>query len=428
MMLLYSPALAAIPVVTVAVYAILRSLRFASLRAASLGQMMRYGAQQSLFLESLRGIQAIKLFNNQATRLARYMKLVVDTANCDVQVQRLGQFFEAANGTLLAVESGLILWVGGHAVLGASFTVGMLMAFLSYKTQFSARVTSLIDKVIDLRMLRLQSERLADIVLSKPEAEPVLPYLSAQEVVPSLELRNVSFRYAETEPWVIQRFSMRVEPGESVVLVGPSGCGKTTLLKILLGQLAPQVGEVLVGGVPLQQLGVGRFLDMAGVVMQNDQLFAGTLAENISFFDEQCDPARVERCAALAQVHEDIRLMPMGYNSLVGDMGTTLSGGQKQRILLARALYKQPEILFLDEATSHLDGALETSIAGAIAGLAMTRVVIAHRQETIRAGGRQIQVGPISAQLQGETKTASYHERQHESAGDPRQMRPGLGV
>jgi ATP-binding cassette subfamily B protein RaxB len=395
MMLVYSPTLTAISGVVVLAYAGIRQLRFHALRAAAMGQLVRYGAQQSMFLESLRGIQAIKLFNMQSNRMNRYMKLVVETANCDVQIKNVARNFEALNGILVAVETGLVLWLGGRFVLAGQFSIGMLMAFLAYKMQFTGRITSLVDRIIELRMLRMQGERLADIVLTEPEEDQAQPYLSTEQIQPTLELRNIYFRYSDGGPWILKDFSLKIESGESVVLVGASGAGKTTVLKILLGQLVPQLGEVLVGGIPMHHIGLAQYREMLGAVMQNDQLFAGSLMENISFFEEKINLAKIEEAAAFAQIHEDICRMPMGYNSLVGDMGSTLSGGQKQRIFLARALYKNPKFLFLDEATSHVDTEMESSIGLAIGKLSMTRIVVAHRLETIRTSGRLIFVGPI---------------------------------
>lgn len=395
MMLIYSPILAAVSLGIVIVYALIRFLRFNSLKNASLGQIVRYGMQQTMLLEILRGMQTIKLFNSQANRLNRYMKLVVETTNCDVKIQNVTRNFEALVGFLTALETGLVLWFGGKYVIAGNFSIGMLMAFTSYKMQFTTRIISLVDRSIEFKMLRMQAERLADIVLTDIEPENSSPYLTSEEISPSLEMRNVYFRYSDSEPWILRDFNLKIEVGESVVFAGVSGAGKTTVLKILLGQLLPQSGEVLVGGVPLLNLGLTRYREMIGAVMQNDQLFNGSLLENIAFFDEKFDLHRVEEAAKRAQIHDDILKMPMGYNSLVGDMGSTLSGGQKQRVLLARALYKSPQILFLDEATSHVDTNMEVSIGQAINQLAVTRIVVAHRLETIRASGRLITIGKI---------------------------------
>ncbi|MFC5500098.1 peptidase domain-containing ABC transporter [Caenimonas terrae] len=406
MMFIYSPSLAAIALGAVVLYGLLRLLRYDALRTASQGQIVRLARQQSHFMETVRGIQAIKLFNRQADRATRFLKMTVDSTNSGIEIQRLSIAFQAINTLLVGIEGALILWLGSRSVLDRSFTVGMLIAFISYKDQFTTRIMSLIDKGIDVRMLRLHAERLSDIVLAKPEPDLPRPFFSSETVETTIELRNIRFRYADGEPWIIDGLSLTIAKGESVVLVGGSGCGKTTLLKIMLGQLEPVEGEVLIGGIPLKQLGLTYYRSMIGVVMQDDRLFAGSLADNISFFDEAPDQQYIEECAKLARIHEEIGKMPMGYNSLVGDMGTSLSGGQKQRVVLARALYKRPSFIFLDEATSHLDTRLEDDINAAISRLSLTRVVVAHRPETIRASGRVVSLSRASSVRQATTASA----------------------
>jgi ATP-binding cassette, subfamily B, bacterial CvaB/MchF/RaxB len=390
MMFIYSSTLGWIALGAVLLYGLLRIARYDALRMASEGLIVRSARQQTHFMETIRGIQAIKLFGRQADRKSRHMKMTVDVTNMGIDIQRQNLGFSAANAVLMSVEGVLILWLGSKNVLAGGFTIGMLMAFIAYKDQFTSRISSLIDKGIELRMLRIQAERLADIVLAKPEPDLPAPSFASESIEASIELRNIRFRYADGEPWVIDGLSLSVHAGESVALIGPSGCGKTTLLKIMLGQLEPNEGEVWIGGMPLKQLGLAYYRSLLGTVMQNDRLFAGSLADNISFFDTAPDQAQIEHCAKLARIHEAIVKMPMGYNTLIGDMGSTLSGGQMQRMLLARALYKQPSILFLDEATSHLDIQLEKQISEAIAQLPLTRIVIAHRLETIAASGRVI--------------------------------------
>jgi ATP-binding cassette subfamily B protein RaxB len=226
-------------------------------------------------------------------------------------------------------------------------------------------------------------------VLAAPEPQAQVPRRAA-EIEPRLELSCVSFAYADGEPEVLRRLNLGIEPGESVAISGASGSGKTTLIKVMLGIHTPSAGEVSVGGVPLQRLGMRAWRDMIGTVMQDDQLFAGSIADNIAFFDLQAEQAWVEQCARIAAVHDDIEAMPMGYNTLIGDMGASLSGGQRQRILLARALYKRPKILFLDEATSALDVEREREVNQAIRQLDITRVIVAHRPETIASASRVI--------------------------------------
>lgn len=266
------------------------------------------------------------------------------------------------------------------------------MTIMAYKGQFAGRASSLINLVMQVKMLGLHAERLADIALEAPEDDRTRE-TDTSRLLPKVEVRNVSFRYAEGEPWVLRDCTLTIEPGEHVAICGPSGCGKSTLLKLMLGLLKPDEGDIRIGGVSLKQLGPSQYRALIGTVMQNDALMAGSLAENIACFDPVLDQARVEAVAALAQIHEEIVAMPMGYQTLVGDMGSTLSGGQRQRILLARALYKQPMILALDEATSSLDADNERHVNQAVKTLPLTRITIAHRQETINAAQRVIVLG-----------------------------------
>ena len=231
---------------------------------------------------------------------------------------------------------------------------------------------------------------LRSVVLPPPE--PQSATLSADAVEPSLEVRGLSFRYSDMEPFVLTNCSFSIAPGESVAVVGPSGGGKTTLLKLMLGLLPPTDGKVLAGGIDIQKLGIDRYRKMVGTVMQDDQLFAGSIGDNISFFDPAPDQGAIERYARLAAVHDDIAAMPMGYNTLIGDMGAALSGGQKQRILLARALYKQPRILFLDEAFDQVDLALERRISAALTQQNMSLVVVSHRPETAAVSSKRVEL------------------------------------
>ena len=399
MMIFYSPMLTSVAVGAVASYGLLRWAFYDPLRRATEEHIIHSAKQQSHFLETVRGVQSIKLFGRQEERRSRWLNLVVDAVNRDLASQKLTLGFRSANGLVFGIERVAIVWLGALLVLDSAFSVGMLFAFVAYKEQFSARVGGLIDKLIELRMLNLQGERLADIVLTAPEQESPPGPLDAIDA--SLEVRALSFRYSDPEPFVLLNCSFHVSPGESVAIVGASGGGKTTLLKLMLGLLQPTDGKVLAGGVDIHKLGIDRYRKLVGTVMQDDQLFAGSIADNISFFDPTPDHASIEQCARMAAVHDDIAAMPMAYNTLIGDMGAALSGGQRQRILLARALYKRPRILFLDEATSALDVQKERAVNDAIRSLNLTRIIIAHRPETIASADRVVvlQGGKVAQDL-----------------------------
>ncbi len=390
MMFVLAPRLALIVVTGAALYAVLRWAAYTPLRQASMEAIVWNARRDSHFLETLRGIKAIKLFNAHADRRAHWLTLLVETINRQLTAQKLQLVFRTANGLLLGLIAILVIWLGASEVIKGAFSVGLLVAFIAYKDQFLHRVIELINRAVDLKMLNLHSERLADIALTAPEVSdhseigPV-----AREFGPvSVEVRNLSFRYSNNDRWVLDGVSFRLEGGESVAITGASGCGKTTLLKIMAGLLQPTSGEVLIDGRPLAAAGLERYRAMIGVVMQDDQLFAGSIADNIAFFAASPDFARIEQCARMAAIHDDIVMMPMGYGTLIGDMGTVLSGGQKQRVLIARALYRQPSLLLLDEATSHLDVGHETAVNAAIRSESMTRIIIAHRPETIRSAKR----------------------------------------
>jgi len=415
MMALYSPLLSGVVLAFVSIYAVLRWALFAPMRRATEEALVHDAKKTSHFLESLRGVMAIKLFAAEADRQARFMNLVVDAMNADIVVRRLEVTLAVANRGLFGLERVLVIWIGASLVLDHGLTVGMLLAFVAYKEQFSQRVGALIDKWAELKMLKVQGERLADIVLSQPETVHAgMPALAVEgeSAPPRIELREVGFRYSDTEGDVLRGVSLTIEPGESIAIVGPSGCGKTTLIKLMLGILAPAQGEVLVGGRPLEAIGASSWRSMVGTVMQDEPLFAGSVADNISFFDSRPDMERVVECARVASVHDEIAALPMGYYTLIGEMGATLSGGQKQRVLLARALYKRPRVLFLDEATSALDVDRERQVNQAVRQLRLTRVIVAHRPETIASADRVIALaaGGVSHNLRSVSGSGSVQK------------------
>lgn len=388
MMLLYSWKLALATLLAVALYLTARSLAFHALRNGTEQQLIASAHQQSHLLESIRGVQSIKVAGKETQRRSGYYNLMNETVNRDVWLARFGLAFNSTSQLIFGIERIAVIWIGAVLAMQNVFSVGMLIAYLAYKDQFAQRVGGLIDKWMEFRMLRLHGERLSDIVLTEPEATGELA--AGQGLPPDLriEVEGLGFRYASGEPWVLRNCSLTIEPGESVAIIGASGCGKTTLLKLLLGLLTPTEGQIRIGGVPLSKIGMEHYRRVIGAVMQDDQLFAGSISDNIAFENDGMGEDRVQEAAKLAAVHDEIASMPMGYNSLIGDMGTTLSGGQKQRVILARALYRQPQLLFLDEATSHLDVERERLVNDAVRQLDLTRMIIAHRPETIASADR----------------------------------------
>ncbi len=391
LLVMYSGPLTLIVIAAFGLYALLRWLTFRRLRTLKEEQLIHMGRQQSQMIESIEGVQTIKLANKQDERRARLANATVEVAHREAAIGRVNATFAALARLIFGALRIVLIWIGAVMVLNGEFSAGMMVVFVTYSDLFATRAGSLIDKLVEFRLLGMHGERIADIALEPPEPHVHSEYTGPLPT-PTIEVDAISFRYAEDDPWVLDECSMRIVAGESVAIVGPSGCGKTTLAKILLGLLQPVSGTIRIGGIDIENFGLVAYRDLCAAVMQEDVLFAGSIADNISFFDSDATMGRIEAAARAAQIHDDIVAMPMGYESLVGDMGSSLSGGQKQRVLLARALYRRPAILLLDEATSHLDVAREHAVNEAIAELAVTRIVIAHRPETIRSADRVIEL------------------------------------
>jgi ATP-binding cassette, subfamily B, bacterial CvaB/MchF/RaxB len=392
MMIVYGPILAAIVAGGLVLAAAVRLGSFRAVRQREEETIHALAKEQTSFIETARAIQSVKLFGREIDRESLWQNRYADTVNRKAGLARMQTGLRIANDLIQGASNILVIYLGARLCIAGDMTVGMLFAFMSYRQQFVDKTTSLIETGIKYRMLDLHLGRIADIALAEREAGLDHEPLVSHPVTGRIELRNVSFRYADTEPEVVSGANLAIEPGEFVAITSPSGGGKTTLLKIMLGLLRPGDGEVLVDDMPLDRVGVGIFRAQVGVVMQEDHLLSGSIAENITFFDPQIDVAWVRHCAAIAGIDAEIMAMPMNYNTLVGDLGTGLSGGQRQRLLLARALYRRPKILFMDEGTSHLDLAKELEVNAALRELQITRVIIAHRPETIAAADRVLRI------------------------------------
>jgi ATP-binding cassette, subfamily B, bacterial CvaB/MchF/RaxB len=389
LMFVFAPQLAGIAIAAVVLYALLRMAMLDISRRAAGDFLVAEAKEQTRFLETLRAAQTIKAAGSETTREALQRNAMAATLNSGIKGGNVSIGYQALNQTLNGLTDVAIVFLGAQMVIKTDLTVGILMAFMAYKGQFTQRATSLIESLIQWRLLDVHLERIADIALHPRELGADTDGFEG-EIRGEVEARNTSFRYGAADPTTLSNISLKVEAGEFVAIVGPSGCGKSTLLKLLTGLYQPTYGEILIDGRPLNTWSRAALRAQIALVAQDDQLLAGSIAENIAFFDERIDMDWVRECARKASIHNEIERMPMGYQSLVGDMGSTLSGGQKQRVMIARALYRRPRILILDEGTSHLDVDTERAVNAALSNLAITRIVVAHRPETIRAAGREV--------------------------------------
>ncbi|TQV77363.1 peptidase domain-containing ABC transporter [Aliikangiella marina] len=388
-MYFYSPMLANIVVSVTVIYFLFRLIYYGPYKNNKRKLIVAKAKQNTNLIESVRGMQTVKLYNQENERLNQYSNLNVEACNHGMQSERLKVLFILSEKLLTGVEQIVIVYFAAKLVISGELSVGMIFAFLSYKTQFREKAVKLIEGIITYKMMSLDLERLADIALSEQEQNRgVLD--NDYSIDGDIELKNVCFRYADDEKFVLNNVSLKIKNGESVAIAGTSGCGKSTLVKIILGLLTPTSGEVFVDGQNIKKIGLQNYRSTVGCVMQSETLLAGTILQNISFFAVDPDIELVKECAKKAGIHEDIMSMSMDYHSLIGDMGASLSGGQKQRIVIARALYRNPSVLILDEATSALDTETENEVINSLKNMKMTRIFVAHRPQTIRSADRVI--------------------------------------
>jgi ATP-binding cassette subfamily B protein RaxB len=392
MIFVYSPMLAFVVLVALALYATLRLALYRILWLRTEATIQATAQENSNFIESVRAIQSLKLFNRESEREGQWLNRYAEVVNANVRLGRTKIAFGSINDLIFGLETIVTIYLAAKLVLANQLTVGMVFAFMAYRQHFIDKSVALVEKALDFRILGLHLERLSDIALTPRERGHDQPLFYTRPILGRIELRNVFFRYAEAEPFVLEDISLTIDPGEFVTIMGPSGGGKTTLVKVMLGLLEPTSGEVLVDGVPLSTVGARAFREQVAAVMQDDQLLSGSIADNICFFDPDYNQDKLFQCARLAAIHDEIMAMPMTYNSLVGDMGSSLSGGQKQRVLLARALYREPRILFLDEGTAHLDVDNERLINESLRQLRMTRISIAHRPDMASGADRIVHI------------------------------------
>ncbi|WP_232368318.1 peptidase domain-containing ABC transporter [Alteromonas sp. MB-3u-76] len=416
-MTVYSLKLTLIVVTVMTLYVALRLGVLSFMKRLTTEKIGLAASEQSHFIESIRGMLPIRVYHQEVQRQSHWQNKLVAVLNKDISLGKVNIGNDAVNKAMFGLENLAVIYVGANLVMDSTMTIGMLLAFIAYKNRFSSAIDGVVNNVIEYKMLSVHFTRLSDIVLASPtfdtENPQAYPALNSQAglantlssdtnagsqkpesglceaneldgvkspkaVAIALCANNISYRYSEASEPVFSGIDLQVNHGDIIAITGASGSGKSTLLKCLMGLYMPQEGKV-----QRHNSSSRRNACKVASVLQEDTCLNGTIADNISCFSETPNLEKVVRAAHLACLHDEIVAMPMQYHSLVGDMGSSLSGGQKQRLLLARALYQSPDILFLDEASSHLDMANEEKINQHLKTLNITRIMVAHRPQTI---------------------------------------------
>jgi ATP-binding cassette subfamily B protein RaxB len=388
LMFVYSPVLGTVALVALLLYASLRAAFLQALRFRNIDAITTAATENTLFIESVRGISAIKSFGQEGNRQRIWQKAKADAINAQIKLGRLTAGFDAAAQLTLALEGVLFIYLAISLALDAKLSVGMLFAFQAYKQQFLDAGVRLIEQAINFSIVKVHLTRISDIALSKQKNEGLLSNASIPEFGTGLELRNVRFRYSHADPEILKGINLSIRPGEIIGMAGPSGGGKTTLIKIMKGLADPTSGQVFLNGRSLNSYDPQKLSELIGYVAQDDALYAGTIGENISFFDSYADLEDIYAVAKLARIHDDIMAMPMQYESLVGDMGSTLSGGQKQRVCIARAIYRKPALLILDEGTANIDPMMEHALMTSLTELNIAILICSHQPSAIAFASR----------------------------------------
>ena len=393
-MWLYAPSLTWVVLGSVTLYLLLRLLMFNPQREANAEHLVAGAAQSGLFLESIKHITSLKSYLSETTRVRMWEKAYSKEVNTSLRIARLSLTFGQCQALLFGLENVLVIYLGASLIIegpaGSTtpFTIGMLYAFIAYKNQFKDRLAGLVNYLIEYRLLRVHMERLGDIALTSPEPLKLgVALQTPPEDAALLTVKNLCFRYPD-QPQLLNNINFTLEQGQSLAIGGPSGCGKSTLLKLIASLTPPQSGNILLKGQSLNRCPLPVWRSMVSVITQEHGLLAGTLTDNVSMFAADAQsPANIDKLARIGDLvglTPMVAQLPLKWDTKLGELGIALSAGQQQRVLIARALYAEPELLILDEATAHLDETSEAQIFMGLRESDVSFLVVSHRASVHR--------------------------------------------
>lgn len=391
LMFVYSRRLTAITVVSVLLIALLHASLLPRSRALNTEFVVAAARAGNSLIESLRAYPAVNAMSLGAQRLAHWQHGFTTAINAETRKQQLAIVAGGGQGVIMVLEYALFLAVGIGGVLDKRITLGVLFAFLSLRGTLMGASIELLGAARQLYLVRTHVDRVAEIVAETPEPDPPRHALR-RRLRGGLACEAIEFRYPGGPP-LLRGVTVEILARESIVIRGPSGSGKTTLLRLLSCSLDADRGRIRYDGMDSRLWDRNVLRRQIGIVLQSDRLFEGSVADNISGFEGDADIGRLRESARIAAVWDDIEDLPMGVHTPLSGADGGLSGGQAQRLLLARAIYRQPRILFLDEATSQLDHVTERRVIENLEALDVTSISIAHRSHALASATRFIDLG-----------------------------------
>jgi ATP-binding cassette subfamily B protein RaxB len=393
MMFFYSTKLTLITIAATLIYVIIRAVVVSKLKVAQEFSLTARAKEQTFLIESIQGVSSIRLGGIAAYRHGIWQSHLAHSINADIRVARLSVWQNSANFAIFGIENIAVIAFGmSEVIFEQDLTVGMLMAFVAYKNHFVSKAGSLLDQLLAMNLLSLHLGRLSDITQS--DEDPIFQerlHASTTQSI-QIEMKDVSFSYVEGAAPIVSGINLKIEAGEHLALSGASGMGKSTIVKLLLGVIKPTSGQILVNGAPINQFGYRNLHAVTAAVTQDDKLLNGTIRDNIAFFDNSATMESIASAAMAASLHAEVLAFPMQYETLVGEMGSALSSGQRQRMLIARALYRKPRLLIMDEGTANVDEANEDKIFQWLRLTGASMLVISHKPSTIARAERVVHI------------------------------------
>jgi ABC-type bacteriocin/lantibiotic exporter with double-glycine peptidase domain len=353
---------------------------FHRLLAADLDKQAK---ENSYMVQMLGGMETLKCAGAERQGVEKWSNLYTDQLNITLQRARASAYVDSLRAAVASLGPMLILAIGATTVMRGEMSLGMMLAMNSLATSLFGPLSQLVASALELQLVKGHMDRIDDVLQTNLEQDrdAVIPPPRLRGAV---SIKNVSFKYGEQAPLVVENVSLEIHAGMAVALVGPSGSGKSTLLALLSGMHKPLKGEIAYDGRNLHEMDLRAVRQQIGIVPQHPFIFGGTVRENVALTAPGATLDRIQSACKVAALHDDVSEMPMGYDTVISDGGGSLSGGQRQRVAIARAVIRNPSLMLLDEATSALDNATEKRVIENLERQRCTRITVAHRLSTVR--------------------------------------------
>lgn len=392
MLFLYSPLLASVVLSIVSLVVIVRLGSISHERNLRKLSLITYAKQQTKFMENIRSIRTSKVNGIELDRLSEWETDLVGQLNSSFGLESFHISLGTFQSIVLGIENIVVIYLGANAVIGSSMTLGQLMSFIFLKQHFSSSVFAMLPKLSELRMLNLEVERVSDFLATPKESTAAENSFISFSAGKKIEFRNLSIFYPGSTVPLTDNLNFEIETGQCIALTGSSGCGKSTLLKTLL-KLEPNYrGEIIIGGHTLEKMSRHELRAQVSAVMHDDVLLSGDLAYNINLGIGTADHEKLTRLCAELGINELIESLPLGLCTEVGELGNLLSAGQMQRILLARALYRSPKLLLLDESLSHLNHEAAAQLLHVLKKSGATIILVTHDARLISLTDKELRL------------------------------------